>query len=72
MKSAYCWSTETPLATNSETMADYLEFEMDQSWEVLHVDGTYAEIMTDCGEHYAANASGCGDFFNHKVEFEPL
>ena len=64
------WSTEESHANNSETMSDYLNEEMDQSWEVLIVDGTYAEIMTDCGRCYEVHASGDGDFDKHKVSFE--
>ena len=70
MKHTYYWSTEEPHSTNSDTMSDYLANEMDQSWEVLEVNGTYAEIITDCGELYAIQASG--DSFNHKIQFYPL
>ena len=64
------WHTEESHANNSETMNDYLDIEMDPSWELIMIDGTYAEIMTDCGICYQVHASGDGDFNNHKVSFK--
>jgi len=66
------WETDEPHFDNTETMSDYLDIEMDASWSVDLVDGSYAEIMTDCGIIYSVHASGDGDSFNHKVDFKPL
>ena len=64
------WHTEESHANNSETMSDYLDNEMDPSWEATTIDGSYAEIMTDCGICYQVNVVGDGDSNNHKVSFE--
>lgn len=67
----YYWKTEDPHADNSVTMSDYLNNEMDNSFSIILVDGTYAEIKTNHGK-FAVHASGNGDFLNHKVEFVKL
>lgn len=64
----HCWSTEESHTDNSETMNDYLDFEMDQSWSVDLIDGTYAEVTTDCGIRYEVYVSGDGDSFNHMAK----
>jgi len=69
---AHYWKTSEPHADNSETMTDYLENEMDPSWTIVRVHGTYAKVMDDCGELYALDASGDGDFNHHIVEFKKL
>lgn len=66
------WSTDEPHANNTETMSDYLNIEMDQSWSVDLVDESYAEIMTDSGERYAVHAKGDGNFNDHRVSFVKL
>jgi hypothetical protein len=66
------WSTDEPHRDNSETMTDYLNTEMDPSWIIDLVDGSYAEITTDCGDEYALHASGDGNFNDHKVSFVRL
>ncbi len=71
----YYWGTDEPLSTNMGNMADYLENHLDQHlpWAVIvTVDGTYAEIIDINGRKFAINASGNGDFCNHKVEFEGI
>jgi hypothetical protein len=66
------WSTEDDHFDNNQTMSDYLNHEMDVSWEVQMVDGTYAEVMTDTGIMLGIHAAGDGDSFNHIVTFEEL
>ena len=72
MRPDYRWQTDYYHSDNSETMGEYLEIEMDQSWIVDKQEGSYAEITTYEGERYAVHASGDGDFFNHKIEFVTL
>jgi len=69
----YTWRTDESHSDNSETMNDYLDNEMDQTWEIIMVDGTYAEIVTyDQGDKYGVHASGDGDSFSHRISFESL
>lgn len=65
----FYWSTYTPHSDNSETMQEYLD-EFNDSLTIDHVDGTRAEGVCKDGNRYAIHASGNGDSFNHKVEFE--
>ena len=69
MKTIY-WTTDEPHWDNSETMSDYLE--NINMLDISFVDGTYAEGSNDRGEHFAIHASGNGDFYTHKIEFELL
>ena len=64
------WQTEEPHADNSDTMCDYID--SINTLDITFVDGTYAEGVNDMGDKYAIHASGDGDSFNHKVEFELL
>lgn len=68
----YYWKTDEYHSDNNMTMNDYLENEMDQSNEVILVDGTYAVIKTVNGVKYTLQAKGNGDSFNHIIEFELL
>lgn len=68
----YIWETEEELSTNELTMHDYLDGHIDDAWEVLVLDGTYAEIKTSEGLLYEVHASGNGDFKSHKVEFKAI
>ena len=68
----YYWTTGNAHMNNSDTMCDYLDFEMNTNWDVDFIDGTYAEITTEIGEKYAIHASGDGDSFNHVITFERL
>ena len=68
----YIWETDEPHSDNTATMCDYLNVEMDESWTIDLIDGTYAEITTDFGDRYEVHASGNGDFSNHRVRFELL
>ena len=52
-------------------MNDYLTNHLPENFEIIFEDGTYAEIQNkDNGQIWGVNASGDGDSFNHKVEFE--
>ena len=64
------WTTEEPHADNNTTMCDYLE--TINMLDITMVDGTYAEGVNAKGERFGIHASGDGDFFNHKIEFERL
>lgn len=64
------WSTEEALSDNISVMDDYLA--NTNMLDITLLDGTYAEGVNGQGEKFSINASGNGDFFNHKVEFEIL
>lgn len=64
------WTTEEPHFDNNTTMCDYLE--TINMLDIVFVDGTYAEGMNAMGEKFAIHASGNGDSYNHKIEFELL
>jgi hypothetical protein len=65
------WHTTEYHPTNETTMQDYLENHLPQCFDVIFEDGTYAEIKNkNTGQIWGVNASGDGDSFNHKVEFE--
>ncbi len=64
------WKTEEPHSTNNDTMNDYLENH--NTLDITMVDGTYAEGVDNKGAKYAIHASGNGDFFNHRIDFELL
>jgi len=68
----YYWTTDEYHSDNSITMLDYLNNHMDEEYEILIVDTTYAEIVDQEGNKYAVRSSGNGDSFNHKIEFERL
>jgi hypothetical protein len=54
-------------------MQDFLENHMPDNFDVLVDDGTYAEIRDKrTGAIWGVHASGNGDSFRHKVEFEPV
>lgn len=67
----YYWKTLEYHPDNNFTMDDYLTYHLPNGAEVLMVDGTYAEIKYE-GKKYALHASGDGDSYNHKIEFEEL
>ncbi len=64
------WTTEEPHVDNMETMEYYLD-EINML-DIIMVDGTYAEGVNLEGVKYAIHASGNGDSFNHKIEFEEI
>ena len=67
----YLYTTDEYHADNTYTMEDYLLHEMNDSWEVLLVDGSYAEIKTKDGI-FKVQASGDGDSFNHRISFKEM
>lgn len=70
----YFWETDYEHANNEETMAEYLEmqesFTHEQHLTIDYIEGTYAEGLDCKGNRWAINASGNGDFRNHKIEFD--
>lgn len=72
----YYWTTEEYHADNNVTMSEYLEmqeeFTYEQQLTIDYVDGTYAEGVDCKGNRWGIHASGNGDSFNHKIEFELL
>ena len=66
----YLWETEEELANNTLTMNDWLDHHIDDTWDIIFHDGTYAEIKTNDNLVYEVHAGGNGDFKNHKVEFK--
>lgn len=65
----YTWQTEQPLSDNTIVMSDYLDNHMDRLWQILYVDGTYAEVLTEQWHLYELHASGDGDDVHHKISF---
>lgn len=74
----YTFSTKEPMATNSDTMAEFLNTDehfyqrFNRGSEILLDEGTYAEVENGDGKKYAVLASGDGDFYNHRIRFELL
>lgn len=70
----YYWKTTECLGTNTDNMNDFLDNHLlehcGETYMITHEDGTYAEIQNDNGVLYGLHASGNGDSFNHKIEFE--
>lgn len=70
MKTFY-WMTEDECFDNEDRLDDFLLNCLDQKFEIISINRSYAEIKdTTTGEMYGCNASGNGDFYSHKVEFE--
>ena len=69
----FYWETELPLATNEDTMHDFIDNHLKEhcgeEYEIIHHEGTYAEIENHEGTTYGVHASGNGDFCSHKVHF---
>ncbi len=68
----YRWTTEESMATNTDTMNNYIENEMDESWVLIFEDGSYCEVVTGDGQELELHASGDGDFNNHRIRFERI
>lgn len=70
------YSTEYYHHDNSFTMNDFLENKFIERFnsddKLIFQDGSYAEIQTISGDNFAVSASGNGDSYNHKIEFEKL
>lgn len=55
---------------NNETMQVYLENHLPDVFNIIFEDGTYAEIQNRyTNQIFEVHASGNGDSFNHKIEF---
>lgn len=67
---SFTWNTEYAHNDNEQTMQEWLyEYcELD----IILTDGTYAEWIDKYGVLFGVHASGNGDSFNHKIEFETL
>jgi hypothetical protein len=72
----YYWTTEEYHNDNSVTMSEYIEMQEDfthhQHLTIDYIDGTYAEGIDCKGNRWGVHASGNGDCFNHKIEFDLL
>lgn len=69
----FYWSTTYDHPNNQTTMTEFLEYYLPEEYTVTYVDGTYAEITKEgTAETYGVHASGNGDFYNHKIEFEEI
>lgn len=67
------WSTEDWHYDNKVTMGDFLENQLSEEFEILMVDGTYAEIENkETCKKYEVHVSGNGDPFEHKAEFKEI
>ncbi len=68
----YYWSTNHDHFNNETTMSEFLDDHLSETCDIIYVDGTYAEILTEDGIVYGVHASGNGDSYNHKIEFEEI
>ena len=66
----FIWTTKYAHNDNEQTMQEYLYEYCDL--DITLTDGTYAEGFDLEGNLWAIRASGNGDSFNHKIEFEEL
>jgi len=64
----HCWETDEPLSDNIENLHDWLNYHMNDGWEVVLVDLTYAEVVDEEGQRYSVYAGGNGDFCSHMVD----
>ena len=69
----FYWSTYHVHHNNEQTLGEFLYTILPEEYTVTFVDGTYAEITKEgTVETYGVHASGNGDFYNHKIEFEGI
>ena len=68
----FYWSTDYYHANNETTMCEFLDHYLPDKYIVTFVDGTYAEVISPDDIEYGVHASGNGDFYNHKIEFEEV
>lgn len=70
----FTWNTDYDLPDNSSVMNEWLEEHIPEEYKILEdtIDGTYVEIIDNNGHKFACHASGNGDFYSHKIEFELL
>lgn len=67
----YCWSTSYSHPDNQFTMQDFLNNHLPENAEVVHIEGTYAEVFYE-GKYFGLHASGNGDSFNHCIHWETI
>jgi len=71
----YTWITTTPMATNTDTMENFLDNHFYERFsekaQVLEDNESYIEVE-DNGKRYGVHASGNGDFCNHRIRIEEL
>lgn len=72
----YTWETSKAMPTNSHSMDDFLDHHLFERFDigakiVLQKD-SYAEVQDGDNKTYQVCASGNGDFFSHRVEFNLL
>lgn len=68
----FYWSTYYDHFNNETTMNEFLDYYLPEEYSITYVDGTYAEIMSEDKIIYGVHASGNGDSYNHKIEFEVI
>ena len=68
----FYWSTDHVHHNNEQTLGEFLYTILPEEYTITFVDGTYAEIISPDGIEYGVHASGNGDFYNHKIEFEEI
>jgi hypothetical protein len=70
----FTWNTEYDLPDNTAVMMEWIDVYMPEEVILIEesLDGTYSEIINEEGHKFACHASGNGDFFNHKINFELL
>jgi hypothetical protein len=69
----FYWHTEQAHSDNNETMSEYLDEHLPLEFTIVYQDGTMAEVRnSETAERFEVHASGNGDSFNHKVEFNAL
>lgn len=70
--SDYYWTTEYYHPNNSYTMEDYLTNHLYIDYDIIYVDGSYAEIIDNNGTVYKLYAGGNGDSYNHKITINKI
>lgn len=65
----YYWKTEDPHFCNNQTMSDWIDNHMPNSWDIDLIDGTVAFVTDENDQDWQVHASGNGDSYRHMVEF---
>lgn len=69
----YIWSTPHAHPNNEFTMKVYLNEHLPDNFDLVMLDGTYAQILDkDTGEFWAIHSGGDGDFTHHRIRFEHI
>ena len=69
----FYWATYHMHHNNEQTLGEFLYTILPKEYTITFVDGTYSEITKEgTTETYGVHASGNGDFYNHKIEFEEI